>query len=65
MDLKHMLRVVVMIVGDDLEQVFGGDGTLVKYLPRQECAVCATSYNKQSCNSSLLCKGVGTLLSFL
>ncbi len=64
MDLKHMLRVVVMIVGDDLEQVFGG-GTLVKYLPQQECAVCATSYNIRVPTAPCCVRELGTLLSFL
>jgi hypothetical protein len=59
-----MFRVVVMIVGDDLEQVFGG-GTLVKIsATTRVCSVCH-KLQHQSSNSSLSCKGVGTLLCFL
>jgi hypothetical protein len=55
MDLKHMLRLVVMIVGDDdLEQVFGGGYiTLVKIsATTRVCSVCH-KLQHESCNSSL------------
>jgi hypothetical protein len=62
-DLQHMLTVVVMIVGDDLQQVFGG-GTFSKIsATTRVCSVCH-KLQHQSCNSSLVCKGVGTFTFF-